>query len=92
MSHAAIQTAMLTWNEHGTHVLKQFNDVYFSNQNGLEETRYVFLNSNRLPQRFANHPHPLFILAETVFGTGLNFLVLCQDFADFRQALPYARL
>lgn len=92
MSHAAIQTAMLIWNEQGTPVSKQFNDVYFSNQNGLEETRYVFLNGNRLPQRFANHPRPLFIVAETGFGTGLNFLALCQAFADFRQALPDARL
>jgi len=92
VSHAAIQTAMLIWNEQGTPVSKQFNDVYFSNQNGLEETRYVFLNGNRLPQRFANHPRPLFIVAETGFGTGLNFLALCQAFADFRQALPDARL
>lgn len=67
---------MLIWNEQGTPVSKQFNDVYFSNQNGLEETRYVFLNGNRLPQRFANHPRPLFIVAETGFGTGLNFLAL----------------
>ncbi len=46
-----------------------------------------------LPQRFANHPRLLFIVAETIFGTGLglNFLAMCQDFADFHQALPDAR-
>ena len=74
MNHAPIQTATLTWNEQGTPVSKQFDDVYFSNQDGLEETRYVFLHGNRLPQRFATHPRPLLVVAETGFGTGLNFL------------------
>ncbi|NIH15587.1 MAG: hypothetical protein G5700_01925, partial [Serratia symbiotica] len=60
VSHAAIQTAMLIWNEQGTPVSKQFNNVYFSNQNGLEETRYVFLKallnkSNIWPARGSDH-------------------------------------
>lgn len=92
MSHAPIQTAALSWNEQGTPVSKQFDDVYFSNQDGLEETRYVFLKGNRLPQRFAGHPRPLFIVAETGFGTGLNFLTLWQAFAAFRATTPNATL
>ncbi|MBI3309896.1 MAG: tRNA (5-methylaminomethyl-2-thiouridine)(34)-methyltransferase MnmD, partial [Serratia liquefaciens] len=92
MSHAPIQTAALSWNEQGTPVSKQFDDVYFSNQDGLEETRYVFLKGNRLPQRFVEHPRPLFIVAETGFGTGLNFLTLWQAFAAFRATTPNATL
>ncbi|WP_329910947.1 bifunctional tRNA (5-methylaminomethyl-2-thiouridine)(34)-methyltransferase MnmD/FAD-dependent 5-carboxymethylaminomethyl-2-thiouridine(34) oxidoreductase MnmC [Serratia quinivorans] len=92
MSHAPIQTAALSWNEQGTPVSKQFDDVYFSNQDGLEETRYVFLKGNRLPSRFAEHPRPLFIVAETGFGTGLNFLTLWQAFADFHATTPDATL
>ncbi len=92
VSHAPIQTAALSWNEQGTPVSKQFDDVYFSNQDGLEETRYVFLNGNRLPQRFNQHPRPLFIVAETGFGTGLNFLTLWQAFARFRAESPDAAL
>ncbi|MFS7159659.1 bifunctional tRNA (5-methylaminomethyl-2-thiouridine)(34)-methyltransferase MnmD/FAD-dependent 5-carboxymethylaminomethyl-2-thiouridine(34) oxidoreductase MnmC [Serratia proteamaculans] len=92
MSHAPIQTAALSWNEQGTPVSKQFDDVYFSNQDGLEETRYVFLKGNRLPLRFAEHPRPLFIVAETGFGTGLNFLTLWQAFAGFRATTPGATL
>lgn len=84
VSHAPIQTAALSWNEQGTPVSKQFDDVYFSNQDGLEETRYVFLNGNQLPQRFNQHTRSLFIVAETGFGTGLNFLTLWQAFARFR--------
>lgn len=92
MSNAPIQTAALSWNEQGTPVSKQFDDVYFSNQDGLEETRYVFLGGNRLPQRFSDHPRSLFIVAETGFGTGLNFLTLWQAFARFRQETPAASL
>ncbi|AHG18814.1 FAD-dependent oxidoreductase [Chania multitudinisentens RB-25] len=92
MSHPPIQTAALSWNEQGTPVSKQFDDVYFSNQDGLEETRYVFLNGNRLPQRFTEHARSGFIVAETGFGTGLNFLTLWQAFARFRSAYPTATL
>ncbi|PVZ85543.1 bifunctional tRNA (5-methylaminomethyl-2-thiouridine)(34)-methyltransferase MnmD/FAD-dependent 5-carboxymethylaminomethyl-2-thiouridine(34) oxidoreductase MnmC [Serratia sp. S1B] len=92
MNHTPIHTAALSWNEQGTPVSKQFDDVYFSNQDGLQETRYVFLAGNRLPQRFTEHPRSLFIVAETGFGTGLNFLALWQAFADFRHQHPAAHL
>lgn len=92
MNKLSVEQASLSWNEQGTPVSRAFGDVYFSNQNGLEETRYVFLGGNQLPARFASHPHSLFTVAETGFGTGLNFLTLCQSFADFSQHHPQARL
>ena len=48
----AIQPANPEFNAEGTPVSRDFDDVYFSNDNGLEETRYVFLGGNRLPERF----------------------------------------
>ena len=66
----AIQPANLEFNAEGTPVSRDFDDVYFSNDNGLEETRYVFLGGNRLPERFSSHPRPLLIVAESGFGTG----------------------
>jgi tRNA 5-methylaminomethyl-2-thiouridine biosynthesis bifunctional protein len=48
----AIQPANLEFNAEGTPVSRDFDDVYFSNDNGLEETRYVFLGGNRLNARF----------------------------------------
>ncbi len=73
MKQNAIQPANLEFNAEGTPVSRDFDDVYFSNDNGLEETRYVFLGGNRLPERFASHPRPLMIVAESGFGTGPNF-------------------
>lgn len=84
----AIQPANLEFNAEGTPVSRDFDDVYFSNDNGLEETRYVFLGGNRLPERFPSHPRPLMIVAESGFGTGLNFLTLWQAFDVFVRDNP----
>lgn len=92
MKQYAIQPATLEFNAEGTPVSRDFDDVYFSNDNGLEETRYVFLGGNRLAERFPVHSHPLFIVAESGFGTGLNFLTLWQAFDGFRSEHPQATL
>lgn len=62
--------AELTWREGKTPVSTQFDDPYFSLENGLAETEYVFLAGNDLPARFT----PGFHIAELGFGTGLNLL------------------
>lgn len=82
---AVLQNAKISWNEAGTPVSDSFGDVYFSNDNGLNETRYVFLQQNGLPERWSMHPHASFIIAETGFGTGLNFLATWQQFNHFRE-------
>ncbi|MFK7881025.1 tRNA (5-methylaminomethyl-2-thiouridine)(34)-methyltransferase MnmD [Roseobacter sp.] len=60
----------VTWNANGVPICSRFDDPYFSLENGLEETRYVFLHGNRLPERFCDGFH----ICELGFGTGLNFL------------------
>jgi tRNA 5-methylaminomethyl-2-thiouridine biosynthesis bifunctional protein len=50
---------------------KQFDDVYFSAENGFAETEYVFLQGSDLPARWMGRDFTIF---ETGFGTGLNFL------------------
>jgi len=66
--------AAVRWQQ-ATPVSASFDDFYFSTDNGLDESRYVFLHANRLPERFQEGPHTQpFIIAETGFGTGLNFL------------------
>ena len=92
MKQNAIQSANLEFNSEGTPVSRDFDDVYFSNDNGLEETRYVFLGGNQLEVRFPQHPHPLFVVAESGFGTGLNFLTLWQAFDAFSRQHPDATL
>lgn len=65
----------LIWAEDKQPRSEAFDDVYFSVENGLAESRYVFLESNKLKDRWLKlAPGSTFTIAETGFGTGLNFL------------------
>ncbi|MGL5450842.1 MAG: bifunctional tRNA (5-methylaminomethyl-2-thiouridine)(34)-methyltransferase MnmD/FAD-dependent 5-carboxymethylaminomethyl-2-thiouridine(34) oxidoreductase MnmC [Aeromonas sp.] len=80
VSQPSLQHAQLDWSEAGTPISSDFGDVYFANDNGLSETRYVFLQQNQLPERFFHHDRDNFVIGETGFGTGLNFLATMQAF------------
>lgn len=67
------QQADLEWRDGGVPVSARFDDPYFSLEDGLAETRHVFLAGNDLPARF----RPGFRIAELGFGTGLNALATC---------------
>lgn len=49
-----------------------FGDVYHSADGGLAQARHVFLGGNRLPERWRGARR--FVILETGFGLGLNFL------------------
>ncbi len=84
-----LHTANLTWIER-TPVSKLFDDVYFSRVDGIAETQYVFLEQNRLQERWQSNNKRRFTIAETGFGTGLNFLCTWKF---WRQAsMPEAHL
>ncbi|KUM41485.1 bifunctional tRNA (5-methylaminomethyl-2-thiouridine)(34)-methyltransferase MnmD/FAD-dependent 5-carboxymethylaminomethyl-2-thiouridine(34) oxidoreductase MnmC [Pseudomonas sp. EpS/L25] len=75
------QHAQLDWDASGQPLSRAYGDVYFSRASGLEETRHVFLQQNRLPERFAAlAAGDVFTVGETGFGTGLNFLCAWQLF------------
>jgi tRNA U34 5-methylaminomethyl-2-thiouridine-forming methyltransferase MnmC len=65
------QTAQIAWRDDGIPVSTRFDDPYFSLEDGVAETRHVFLQGNDLPARFV----PGFHVAELGFGTGLNLLL-----------------
>lgn len=69
---------------------QRFEDIYFSPDDGLAETRHVFLGGNDLPERWTGRSR--FTIAETGFGTGLNFLAawaLFEETAQAEQVLDY---
>lgn len=59
-----------------------FGDVYFSSDNGLLETKYVFLQGNLLASRWQQLATNKFTIIETGFGTGLNFLCAVKLWLD----------
>lgn len=66
-----LRPARLDWSQ-GIPWATDFGDLYFSRDDGAAESRHVFLAHNRLPERFATGQHVT--IAETGFGTGLNWL------------------
>ena len=72
------QTAEITWRDDQTPVSTVFDDPYYSLDDGVAETRHVFLQGNRLPPRFKAGFH----IAELGFGTGLNLCVALQAWID----------
>ncbi len=82
-----MKPARIHW-EKGYPVSTHYNDVYFSRDEGKAETEYVFLHQNHLPARWQN-TRP-FIIAETGFGTGLNFFSTAALW--LKTAVPRARL
>ena len=85
------QHAALDWDDQGQPSSRQYGDIYFSRESGLEETRFVFLANNDLQQRFATlQAGERLVIGETGFGTGLNFLCAWELFEQ--QAHADARL
>lgn len=66
----------IKWSDEGAPEAEAYGDVYFSVEDGLAETRTVFLKGCGLPEAWAGRTQ--FTVAETGFGTGLNFLALWQ--------------
>jgi tRNA 5-methylaminomethyl-2-thiouridine biosynthesis bifunctional protein len=86
LSHAKIH-----FNDQGIPVASDFDDVYFSDDGGLAETDYVFLQQNGLPSRWQNHNANIFHIIETGFGTGANFLLSWLRFRQHKQNNTNAR-
>lgn len=88
-----IETADLGW-LHKLPFSNQFKDIYYS-EGGLEQSRYVFIDGNNLIERWsniANSRNTFFTIAETGFGTGLNFLLtwkLWEQYAPADAQLHY---
>lgn len=80
---AKLQPARLERVAYGTPYSAAFDDVYHSALGGPAQARHVFLGGNELPQRWQGKDR--FVILETGFGTGLNFLATWQAWRDDAQ-------
>lgn len=74
----------IAWGDDGQPRSRAFGDVYFSADDGLAETRAVFLEGCGLPQAWAGRRR--FVVAELGFGTGLNIAALLDLWRRHRPA------
>ncbi|MDO8861207.1 bifunctional tRNA (5-methylaminomethyl-2-thiouridine)(34)-methyltransferase MnmD/FAD-dependent 5-carboxymethylaminomethyl-2-thiouridine(34) oxidoreductase MnmC [Haliea sp. E1-2-M8] len=88
----ALSGPSLLWQEDGSPFSPTFADFYYSPDNGLAEGRHVFLAGNGLPERWQRHRADPFVVAETGFGTGLNFLLTWQAWRARRKTADGRRL
>lgn len=66
----------IVWRDDRTPESTRFGDVYFSADNGLAESRHVFLDGVGAPAAWQGRARVT--VGETGFGTGLNFLLAWQ--------------
>lgn len=74
----------IDWSEPGAPRSSLYGDVYFSLDDGLAESRAVFLQGCGLPQAWPGRRH--FTVAELGFGTGLNIVALIDLWRRHRPA------
>jgi tRNA 5-methylaminomethyl-2-thiouridine biosynthesis bifunctional protein len=78
----SISSPQIEWRD-GEPYNQAYGDIYYSRSNGLEESRHVFLHNSKIIERWHDVDH--FVIAETGFGTGLNFLVTVQAWLAGRE-------
>ena len=75
--------ARLTYTADGTPYSAEYDDVYHSAAGGLGQARHVFLGGNGLLDEHARwRGRERFVIVETGFGFGLNFLATWQAWRD----------
>ncbi|MBA6411925.1 bifunctional tRNA (5-methylaminomethyl-2-thiouridine)(34)-methyltransferase MnmD/FAD-dependent 5-carboxymethylaminomethyl-2-thiouridine(34) oxidoreductase MnmC [Parahaliea sp. F7430] len=84
----AMPRAELDWDAQGIPNSRQFEDIYYDRSNGLAESHYVFLQGNQLPDRWQHQRDDSFVIGETGFGSGLNFLMTWQAWLEQAEAPP----
>ena len=77
-----VERGQVDWEPSGAPRSRRFQDVYCSREDGLAETKAVFLAGCGLPDAWRGRNH--FVVGELGFGTGLNILALLQLWRDSR--------
>jgi tRNA 5-methylaminomethyl-2-thiouridine biosynthesis bifunctional protein len=75
-----LQAATLAYTPDGTPFSAAYGDVYHTASGGLGQARHVFLRGNGLPERWQGRE--CFVIVETGFGLGLNFLATWAAWRD----------
>ncbi|MDM4765484.1 FAD-dependent 5-carboxymethylaminomethyl-2-thiouridine(34) oxidoreductase MnmC [Pelomonas sp. SE-A7] len=80
MKSGPIVPAQVDFSEPGVTRAPDFDDVYHSKSGAFDQARHVFLAGNGLPQRWQGRAS--FVMLETGFGLGNNFLAAWQAWRD----------
>ena len=90
MKTEPIVPARIDWSDAAAPFAPDFDDVYHPRDGALAQARHVFLGGNGLPQRWRGRER--FVVLETGFGLGNNFLATWAAWRDDAAALRAAVL
>ena len=83
LPHVGVNFTEVDFTENGEPRSQEFDDVYFSDCGGMEESEHVFIGGCDLRERLRNRALSVrsssvsdYLVGETGFGTGLNLLTL----------------
>ena len=80
MNSAPIEAAALTYTDDGVPFSARYRDIYHPRAGALTQARHVFIHGNGLPGRWQGRER--FVVLETGFGLGNNFLATWQAWRD----------
>ncbi len=80
MNSAPVVPGTLAFDAHGVPLSPAYGDIYHPRAGALAQARHVFLGGNELPQRWQDRGR--FVVLETGFGLGHNFLATWQAWRD----------
>ncbi|MBU2872345.1 bifunctional tRNA (5-methylaminomethyl-2-thiouridine)(34)-methyltransferase MnmD/FAD-dependent 5-carboxymethylaminomethyl-2-thiouridine(34) oxidoreductase MnmC [Colwellia sp. E2M01] len=78
-------TSQLSYQKDGAPYCERFDDIYFDSESGYAQSDLVFIQKNDIKSRLQKVKNT-FTIAETGFGTGLNFLLTLQAYQAAQQA------
>lgn len=84
MKRAPVTPAQVVFDPDGTPRSTVYSDVYHARAGAIEQARAVFLQGNGLPERWRGRER--FVILETGFGLGHNFLATWQAWAQDQDA------
>lgn len=80
-----IKTANIIFDQHGAPFSTDFADIYFDTSKGCSQSEQVFIENNNIPDVWQTFREAEFVIAETGFGSGLNFLLTLAKFIEFKR-------
>ncbi|HWH81019.1 MAG TPA: oxidoreductase, partial [Burkholderiaceae bacterium] len=80
MNAEPIEPAELAFDADGTPRSPRYGDIYHPRAGAFTQARHVFLGGNELPARWQGRER--FVVLETGFGLGNNFLATWQAWRD----------
>jgi tRNA 5-methylaminomethyl-2-thiouridine biosynthesis bifunctional protein len=81
-----LTNAALEWDAAGWPRSLSYGDIYYSSADALGESTHVFLDGNRLSERWRAPGSRHFVIGELGFGSGLNFMNACRLWCDLAPA------